>query len=665
MGINGLWNVLGDGEVWHVADYAAKHFKETGRPLRIAVDEATWRFANLTPEKVEEIRQGVPAAAPAERTILWRILRLWRLNIQLLFVYDGLRKPGQSRRGDRGGGKVDKECIRLLNRMFDLLKVPYHQAPGEAEAECAKLQRLGIVDAVWSDDGDSFMFGCNTLIKAQRAHGELVKDHIRVYKADAMAEKLDFDADSLVLFALLAGGDYDPTGLRGCGPVNAAWVCRRSFGLAKRIVNISPPQMGLWRHYLGHALRDQIPPDFPTLESSMATEARLSPRMNSPVTFAAFEAAGSKPLTSEAFVWSCGTITTFKLPNTTSTSSRISAGKDAAGNPTKCEVKIMYSAHELVEIDLSAQPPDEDWSEFAEKDGTPYDPRNKIEYEMLECLLQHGLPEGSWDAPAKAKKGKARTSKDDGSLGESSDQKQPVDQVSTGERTKAPPKKRGRPPKDPSKVSTSQPARKKRKSKSAEVKSPSPPPSTFRHVELPDSPPRSRVVDLLDEDDDDHDSDLFSSIPTQPPSKKVTPAKGPPKFRPMSPKRPGQKAQNAVPSAKAAFKHKSAPLKRTPASQMSTLREVPQQARDEIAALVPPQAKALSTFPRQMSAQRSPQQLRPSPHEFVPGEAMDPRTLRELRLAAMQNNAANVSFALEPKNPRPKATTPSLVIDLT
>lgn len=160
-----LWDVLGEGEVRHIADYASDHFKQHGRPLRIAVDEATWRFTNLTEEQVKRIREGEPAANPIEKTILWRILRLWRLNIQLLFVWDGLKKPGKGRRQGRGGGKVDYDVIKLLHRMFDQLQVPYHQAPGEAEAECARLQRLGIVDAVWSDDGDSCKLNPSTYLR--------------------------------------------------------------------------------------------------------------------------------------------------------------------------------------------------------------------------------------------------------------------------------------------------------------------------------------------------------------------------------------------------------------------------------------------------------------------------------------------------------------------
>ena len=38
------------------------------------------------------------------------------------------------------------------------------QAPGEAEAELAQLNKLGIIDAVLTDDGDALVFGAETVI---------------------------------------------------------------------------------------------------------------------------------------------------------------------------------------------------------------------------------------------------------------------------------------------------------------------------------------------------------------------------------------------------------------------------------------------------------------------------------------------------------------------
>lgn len=40
----------------------------------------------------------------------------------------------------------------------------YFQAPGEAEAELAKMNDIGVVDAVLTNDGDAFVFGARTII---------------------------------------------------------------------------------------------------------------------------------------------------------------------------------------------------------------------------------------------------------------------------------------------------------------------------------------------------------------------------------------------------------------------------------------------------------------------------------------------------------------------
>jgi Holliday junction resolvase YEN1 len=42
MGINGLWDVIGKGELVKLAQYSTDHFNQHGRPLRVAVDEPGW-----------------------------------------------------------------------------------------------------------------------------------------------------------------------------------------------------------------------------------------------------------------------------------------------------------------------------------------------------------------------------------------------------------------------------------------------------------------------------------------------------------------------------------------------------------------------------------------------------------------------------------------------
>ncbi|KAK1640618.1 XPG I-region-domain-containing protein [Colletotrichum phormii] len=109
--------------------------------------------------------------------------------------------------------------------MLDHLGVPWHKAPGEAEAECAKLQQEGLVDAVWSEDGDAFMFGCRVLIKNLKGPPgkPKCKEHAKRFNMGTICglKKGLNNEKPITLFAMLIGLDYVPEGLRGCGMVLA------------------------------------------------------------------------------------------------------------------------------------------------------------------------------------------------------------------------------------------------------------------------------------------------------------------------------------------------------------------------------------------------------------------------------------------------------------
>lgn len=448
MGIKGLWDVIDPaGRVCSVADYAAEHYLQHRRPLRIAVDEACWRFTNLTPAQVAQIQAGEPAANPVEKVILWRILRLMRLNVQLLFVGDGPRRPWK--RDRRGGNKVDYEMLRLTRKLLDHLKVPHHEAPGEAEAECARLQALGVVDAVWSDDGDALMFGCGTLIRQHKENGKPVKDMVKVYRADAILDKHDLNAESLVLFALLAGGDYATEGLRSCGHVTAAIIAKKGLGLARAICHISKDSLLIWRQMLQDELSRsgrsiEVPFTFPDWKAVghyrspvISTDDQLQnlrglqhgwdrpideaklrlilrQRFNfttreylkhiAPIflTRALVRASPEQRAENLKYV--------IKLKRT-----RTKKGGPESDGSVSGERKISFLPSRAVKIDLSRQPEDEDWGKFAAADGTPYDPMQSIECEVLECFLKNGLPEGALDAqdePSTSKKRKSVAHRD-------------------------------------------------------------------------------------------------------------------------------------------------------------------------------------------------------------------------------------------------------------
>lgn len=41
----------------------------------------------------------------------------------------------------------------------------FSKAPGEAEAELAYLNRIGVINAIISDDVDAFLFGAKTIFR--------------------------------------------------------------------------------------------------------------------------------------------------------------------------------------------------------------------------------------------------------------------------------------------------------------------------------------------------------------------------------------------------------------------------------------------------------------------------------------------------------------------
>jgi Holliday junction resolvase YEN1 len=192
----------------------------------------------------------VPVSNPAEKAIFYRICNLLRLNIELVFVFDGPNVPPKLGR-NTGGYKVDRKDREFLKEVLKHFGIPAVDAPGEAEAECCHLQKLGLVDAVWSQDSDCLMFGCTLWLRDHRvpqeegydnrnkAHTKKAAKEVRVVRVADLGsidkrsgKKKRLSRQGCVLFAMLAGGDYDKTGLARCGADTALIVALSGLGIS-------------------------------------------------------------------------------------------------------------------------------------------------------------------------------------------------------------------------------------------------------------------------------------------------------------------------------------------------------------------------------------------------------------------------------------------------
>ncbi|KAJ5105978.1 hypothetical protein NUU61_003325 [Penicillium alfredii] len=258
MGIPGLINAIGAGERVSLSKLAIAHLERTARPIRVAVDISIWLF---------QVQAGRGGRNPELRTLFYRLLKLLVLPIHPLFVYDGRHKP-PFKRGKAVSARSygNAPIIQRSKDLIERFRFPWHEAPGEAEAECARLQQAGIVDAVMSNDVDALMFGSTLTImnfSKESGSGTTASTHVTCYAMgkEGHPSNVPLDRAGMILFAMLSGGDYLPSGVPKCGSKLAAEIAKAGFGedlLQQLASNSSDLDSGLaeWRERLQYELEE-------------------------------------------------------------------------------------------------------------------------------------------------------------------------------------------------------------------------------------------------------------------------------------------------------------------------------------------------------------------------------------------------------------------------
>ena len=164
---------------------------------------------------------------------------------------------------------VTDDMLTDVQQLLEILGVPYVLAPSEAEAQCAELERLKLVDGTITDDNDAFLFGSRHVFKNIFSDNKYVEWHvmdnieqvnpdpstlagtpqhptplttsrnpktrhwgqphtlspIEGHVINHFAQEFRLNRQQLIYLALLLGCDYCD-GVRGVGIVNAIEILR-------------------------------------------------------------------------------------------------------------------------------------------------------------------------------------------------------------------------------------------------------------------------------------------------------------------------------------------------------------------------------------------------------------------------------------------------------
>ena len=173
-----------------------------------------------------------------------------KLNMTPIFVFDGMPPAIKDYELNRRRALAVANNAQpiVTDEHFDILRkiILAHgfqcvDAPAEAEAQCARMCREGIVDAVITEDGDALTFGAHMVIFGFNNSAR----QVTIITLRHVLDGLKLNMDGFIDLCILLGCDYGPT-LAGIGPVHALKYIQAYGSITKTL----------------EAKRMTVPPDF-------------------------------------------------------------------------------------------------------------------------------------------------------------------------------------------------------------------------------------------------------------------------------------------------------------------------------------------------------------------------------------------------------------------
>ena len=189
----------------------------------------------------------------------------------------------QQKKDRRDADEVSHVMITECQQLLKLFGLPYVTAPMEAEAQCAELVSLGLVDGIVTDDSDTFLFGGTRVYKNMFNQAKFVE----CYLASDLEKEYSLDRNKIIQIAHLLGSDYTE-GIPSIGPVTALeilsefetlerfkdWWSNVQRGMKMPEDNSSPFR----RKFKRNAAKLFLPPTFP---DKRVDHAYLHPEVDS------------------------------------------------------------------------------------------------------------------------------------------------------------------------------------------------------------------------------------------------------------------------------------------------------------------------------------------------------------------------------------------------
>lgn len=171
-----------------------------------------------------------------------RTCNLIDAGITPIFVFDGVAPPLKAetlaKRNETRTLKVSSSVVKEFQSLLKLMGVPFVNAAGEGEAQCAELVKQGKCDAVASEDMDTLPFGAPILLQKLKL-GYNSRQTVTQIMLLKVLEGLGISHAEFVDLCILLGCDYIET-INGIGQVKALQLIKKHKNIECIVRNIDP-----------------------------------------------------------------------------------------------------------------------------------------------------------------------------------------------------------------------------------------------------------------------------------------------------------------------------------------------------------------------------------------------------------------------------------------